>query len=72
MEQSLTITLPADVRQALDDFAREEGMLPEVVVEEAVKEHLFLRRFRLLQERMSENARKQGVLTDQDVFDRVS
>jgi metal-responsive CopG/Arc/MetJ family transcriptional regulator len=72
MEQSITITLPADVRQALDDFIRQEGRSQDDVVGQAVKEHLFLQRYRSLRERLAAKARSQGVSTDQDVFDRVS
>jgi predicted transcriptional regulator len=72
MVQPTTVTLPADVRQALDEFARREGLAPEEVVGRAIREHLFLRQFRSLRERMSAKARNQGIATDQDVFDRVS
>jgi predicted transcriptional regulator len=50
MEQSITITLPADVRQALDDFIRQAGRSQDEVVGQAVKEHLCRQRFRSLQE----------------------
>jgi hypothetical protein len=33
---------------------------------------LFLRQFRSLRERMMAHAQSQGIVTDQDVFDRVS
>jgi len=72
MEQSITITLPADVRQALDDFIRQAGRSQDDVVGQAVKEHLFLQRFHSLQDRLVAKARSQGIMTDQDVYDRVS
>ncbi len=72
MGQPITVTLPADVKQALDDLSQKEGVSPEEVVGQAVKQHLFLRQFRSLRERMSAQAKKQGIVTDQDVFDRVS
>ena len=72
MVQSITVTLPADIQQALDKFSRQEGVSPEEVVGRAVKQHLFLRQFRTLRQRMSAKAKNQGVVTDQDVFDRVS
>jgi metal-responsive CopG/Arc/MetJ family transcriptional regulator len=50
MEQSITVTLPPDVRQALDDFVRREGRSENDVVGEAVKEHLMPQRSRSLQE----------------------
>lgn len=72
MESAITVTLPADVKDALDDLARKEGVQADVVVGQAIKEHLFSRQFRLLRERMAAHAQSQGVVTDQDVFDRVS
>ena len=70
--QPITVTLPAEVRQALDELSRKEGVSTDEVVGRAVKQHLFLRQFRSLRERLSAKARNQGIATDQDVFDRVS
>jgi Arc/MetJ-type ribon-helix-helix transcriptional regulator len=56
MEQSITVTLPADVRQALDDFVRQAGRSPDDVVGQAVKEHLFRERLRSVQERRAAEA----------------
>ena len=69
---SITVNLPHTVKQALDDFAHKEGIPPDEVVGQAIKDHLFLRRFRSLRERMAANARSQGIFTDEDVFNRVS
>ena len=72
MVQSITVTLPADVKQALDELSQKEGVSLDEVVGRAVKQHVFLRQFRSLRERMSAKAKSQGIVTDQDVFDRVS
>lgn len=72
MSQMITITLPTEVQLALDELSRSEGVPRDEVVNRAVKQHLFLRRFRSLRERMSAKAADQGTVTDQDVFDRVS
>ena len=72
MVQPISVTLPADVQQALEEFSRSEGVSTDEVVGQAVKQLLFLRQFRSLRERMSAKAQGQGVLTDQDVFDRIS
>jgi predicted transcriptional regulator len=72
MVQPISVTLPADVKQALEDLARQEGVAPDEVIGRAVKQHLFLRQFRSMRERMSAKAQSRGVVTDQDVFDRVS
>ena len=72
MVRPITVTLPDDVQLALDQFSQKEGLSPGEVVVKAVKQHVFLRQFRTLRERMSAKAKSQGVITDQDVFDRVS
>ena len=72
MVQSITVTLPADVKQAVDELSKKEGVSLDEVVGQAVKQHVFLRQFRSLRERMAAKAKNQGIVTDQDVFDRVS
>jgi hypothetical protein len=72
MTRPITVTLPADVEQAVDELSRKEGISTDEVVSRAVKQHIFLRRFRSLRERLSAKARDQGIVTDQDVFDRIS
>lgn len=64
--------LPTDILQALDSFSKREGLSPEEVVGAAVKQHLFLQEFHTLRKRMSAKAQKDGIQSDQDVFDRVS
>ena len=72
MVQSITVTLPADVKQAVDELSKKEGVSLDEVVGQAVKQHVFLRQFRSLRERMAAKAKNQGIVTDQDVFDRIS
>ena len=69
MSQMITISLPDETRTALDDAANEEGLSENALVEKALSDYLFVRRFRNLRERLM----SQGTdLTDQDVFDLVS
>lgn len=70
MSQTITIDLPEETGAALDDAVREEGVSREELVEKALRDYLFLRRFRSLRERMM--AQSPGGYTDQDVFDQVS
>ncbi len=71
MVQSITVTLSSDVKKAVDELSKKEGVPPDDVVRQAIKQHVFLRQFRSLRERMAAKARSQGVVTDQDVFDRI-
>ena len=69
MSQTITIKLPDETQSALSDAASEQGLTQSALVEKAVGDYLFIRRFRSLRERlMSEGTN----LTDQDVFDLVS
>jgi len=72
MSLPITVTLPIDVTQALNAFSQKAGISQDEIVGQAVKHHLFLQQFRTLREHMSAQAREQGIVTDQDVFDRVS
>ena len=69
MSQTITINLPDDTRDALDNAATEEGMSESALIEKAVLDYLFIRQFRSLRERMMSQGKN---LTDQDVFDLVS
>ncbi len=72
MQETISLTLSEEMWSALDDLTRKEGLTPNELIREAIKEYLFYRRFRLLRDRMISKATEQGISTDQDVFDRVS
>ena len=61
MEQTITVTLPAEVKQAVDELSQKEGVSPDEVVGRAVKQHIFLRQFRSLRERMAAKAENPGI-----------
>ena len=69
MSQTITISLPDETKAALNSAATEEGLSENALVEKAVSDYLFIRRFRNLRERMTAQGKN---LTDQDVFDLVS
>ena len=69
MSQVITISLPDETRTALDDAANEEGLSENALVEKALSDYLFIRRFRNLRERLMSQGKD---LNDQDVFDLVS
>lgn len=69
MSQSITISLPDDTKNALNVAANEEGLSESALIEKALSDYLFLRRFRNLRERLMS---QQPELTDQDVFNLVS
>jgi metal-responsive CopG/Arc/MetJ family transcriptional regulator len=72
MRQTVTISLPEDIKEALDKVCDEEGVSRSDLVRESIREYLFFRRFRALRARLLAKAKAQGIYTDDDVFDRVS
>ena len=69
MSQTITISLPDETKEALNNAATEEGLSETALIEKAVSDYLFIRRFRNLRERMMSQGKS---LTDKDVFDLVS
>ena len=69
MSQTITISLPDDTKDALNSAASEEGLSESALIEKAVSDFLFIRRFRSLRERLTSQSKN---LTDEDVFDLVS
>ena len=69
MSQMITICLPDETRTALDTAANEEGLSENALVEKALSDYLFIRRFRNLRERLMSQGKD---LSDQDVFGLVS
>jgi hypothetical protein len=72
MMQLVPIALPAELQLALEEASRSEGVSRDELVTRAVKQHLFLRRFHSLRERLATKNDQGADLTDQDVFDAVS
>jgi metal-responsive CopG/Arc/MetJ family transcriptional regulator len=72
MRDTITISLPEDLKRELDALTKEEGLTRSDLVRESVRTFLTVRRFRRLRMKLLAKASAQGVLTDQDVFDRVS
>ena len=69
MSQTITINLTDETRSALDDAATEEGLSESALIEKALSDYVFIRRFRSFRERLMSQSKK---LADQDVFDLVS
>ncbi|MGH8245397.1 MAG: ribbon-helix-helix domain-containing protein [Gammaproteobacteria bacterium] len=72
MRQTVTVSLPKDLKRALDEITVQDSVSRSDVIRASLQDYVFLRRFRALRRRMSARARKRGIFTDEDVFDRVS
>ncbi len=72
MRETVTTSLPPEVRRELDKAAKEDGVSRSDVLRQSLEDFLFVRRFRHLRQRMMARAQAQGIFTDEDVFKRVS
>jgi Arc/MetJ-type ribon-helix-helix transcriptional regulator len=72
MRETVTVSLPETIKKELDRIVEEEGVSRSDVVRESLRDYLFTRQFRRLRIKLGAKARKRGIFTDQDVFDRVS
>ena len=72
MRESISISLPEDLKAELDKVTEAEGISRSDLVREAVREYLFTRRFRTLRQELLAYGGAQGIITDEDVFREVS
>jgi hypothetical protein len=71
---AILVELPEEVRSALDEATRDEGLSANELIGRALKSYLFVRQFRRLRVETLEHMRAtgQGELTDEDVFRMIS
>ena len=72
MRETITISIPKEIKKELDEVTAQEGISRSDLVRESLRDYLFIRRFRILRSRMMSRAQSQGLYTDQDIFDRIS
>jgi metal-responsive CopG/Arc/MetJ family transcriptional regulator len=72
MRESISISLPEELKDELDRVTKSEGISRSDLVREAVREYLFARRFRALRQELMPYAEAQGIYTDEDVFRAIS
>jgi metal-responsive CopG/Arc/MetJ family transcriptional regulator len=72
MRESLSISLPPELREEVDRYSEAAGVTRSDVVREALREYLFVRRFRALREEFLVYGEAAGLHTDDDVFREVS
>ena len=71
MRQSITISLPEKVKKEVDYLMKEEGITRSDVIRESLKDYIYFRKLKKLRNKMIIKAQKNGIFTDQDVFDAV-
>ena len=72
MRESISISLPEEIKAELDRFSEARGVSRSDTVRAALQEFLFIRKLRALRAEMMPLAEAQGIFADEDVFRRVS
>ncbi len=72
MNSTNNVSVADATKQLVQEAAQDEGVSPGELIDRAVREHVFLRQFRSLSERLAAQAEAQGIKSDEDVFERVS
>lgn len=58
--------------RAMQSLMAERGISRSDIVREALRDYLFIHKFRAIRRKMVKKAARMGIHTDQDVFDRIS
>jgi hypothetical protein len=72
MRKTLTISLPAKLRQSIARSAKKQKVTTSQWLRDAIHRRLAVERFRELRARAVPQARASGIYTDEDVFKMVS
>ena len=72
MRNAVTVSLPQALTAELDAASREAGTSRSEIVREALRRYFMLREYEALRAELVIEAESKGIVTDEDVFDRVS
>ena len=72
MNQTLTIRLPDDLREGIQELSRSENKPVSDIVRDSLKRYLSIHRFRQLRNMTLPFAEAQGILSDEDIFSKIS
>jgi metal-responsive CopG/Arc/MetJ family transcriptional regulator len=72
MRETITISLPAEIRKKLDGLVRKERMNRSDVVREALRQYFARSELEKLRAELVPIAEAHGFFTDEDVFKRMS
>lgn len=71
MRKSITISIPEEMDKEINTVIKEEGYTRSGLIRESLKDYLYFRKLNKLRDKMRLKAKKQGIITDQDVFNKV-
>lgn len=72
MRETVTISIPKDLKTKLDKQVKKEHLNRSDIVRDALRKYFSIVEFRELRRKMIPYAEKQGLFTDEDIFNKVS
>ena len=72
MRQILTISLPENLSEEVNDFLSRENITRSDLMREAVSDYIYFRKLKKLRDKMLIHSKGKNVFTDEDVFNLVS
>ncbi|MBM4351252.1 MAG: ribbon-helix-helix protein, CopG family [Deltaproteobacteria bacterium] len=72
MRSVLSVSLSEKVASDLDNYARKTGRTKSDIVKESVSLYLWEARFRKIRKQLSVNAKKAGIVSEDDLFKAIS
>lgn len=72
MNQTITIRIPDDLKEGLNELSRNENKAVSDIVRDSIKRYLAIYRFRRLRDMTLPFAEAQGILSDEDIFKMIS
>lgn len=71
MGATVTVSLPEDLTQELDELASQEGVSRSDIVLRSVAKYVFFRRYEAVTAQLTAEARSKGIYTEEDVWKRL-
>jgi len=72
MRSVLSVSLSEKVSSDLEDYARKTGRTKSDIVKESISLYLWEARFRKIRKQLSVNAKKVGIVSEDDLFKAIS
>ncbi|MBI5559931.1 MAG: ribbon-helix-helix protein, CopG family [Deltaproteobacteria bacterium] len=72
MRETITISLPSELKKKLAEATRSEHTNRSDIVREALRQYFAREEFRRLRRIMVPEAERRGIFTDEDVFRKIS
>jgi predicted transcriptional regulator len=71
MEKIITIRIPDELDNELIRISKEQDRPVSSLVRESLKQYIKIYRFRRLREKLMPFAEAQGLLTDEDIYEKI-